>query len=85
MEALLCLIVGLILPVSAAVWIALWLTRTEKRWKFRTPRYRPFKCERCGYDLRASDSQCPECGWWIPHPFSEPTPDQIAERLKNVQ
>jgi hypothetical protein len=32
----------------------------------RFPRYKPGLCQKCGYDLRASKGECPECGAKIP-------------------
>jgi hypothetical protein len=43
---------------------ALWLRRTHRKYK----RAKSGLCPTCGYDLRASQDRCPECGSPIPTP-----------------
>jgi hypothetical protein len=50
----------LVFSVSAALptlWLIRWRRRQTARWKMERG-----LCVRCGYDLRASASRCPECG-----------------------
>ena len=54
------------LSLVFAVLPALWV----RRWRNRIP---PGHCKRCGYDLRASEGRCPECGTAIPATTDRPT------------
>lgn len=47
---------ALLLAILPAIWL--------RRWRDRIP---PGHCLQCGYDLRASEERCPECGTEIPN------------------
>jgi hypothetical protein len=58
-----CTVRYLVVPhwfVGAAFGVipAAWVVRQERRLR----RWRRARCPRCGYDLRATPGQCPECG-----------------------
>jgi len=48
--------------------VILWLIRREHRRLRAKERYEMRQCVSCGYDLRASDDRCPECGFSIQAP-----------------
>jgi hypothetical protein len=61
------LIWAVMLLVAAAVWAMRDAIRDMRfRWRMRKHRiakgWRPGKCLRCGYDIRANESCCSECG-----------------------
>ena len=61
--------------VMCAILPPVWLV-ARRRWK-RRARWRRGLCVACGYDLRASQDRCPECGKSIPathadHGVNEP-------------
>ena len=49
-----------------ALWAGLWWRRRRIRG--------PGLCAACGYDLRASTEQCPECGTSVPEAPAAPLP-----------
>ena len=51
---------ALALPLAVFPAWALWTTGRRERWG------KSGRCLQCGYDLRASKDQCPECGTPIP-------------------
>ncbi len=55
-----------------AILPTIWLLQKRRR------RQNPAVCAKCGYDLRASTDQCPECGEPIPQKQHAPTPDEEA-------
>ena len=54
----------LITGVPLALWLSARIRRVRRRAAGR--------CVRCGYDLRASPSRCPECGHAAPHAGTQP-------------
>jgi hypothetical protein len=48
--------------ITAGVLMGLSFVHREMRIWRRTDRQRQGRCIHCGYDLRASNGQCPECG-----------------------
>jgi len=53
------LAVAAALPLSR---LALMVARLGRRYYARHFGPRPDRCEKCGYDLRATPDRCPECG-----------------------
>jgi len=67
-------------PILPRVGLAQW-----RRWRAYGWR-RSGRCPGCGYDVRASNERCPECGRSLGvAPPAEPTSDEIAERLGRIQ
>jgi zinc-ribbon domain len=54
--------------LAATVGVIVMLVRRENRRMKANERWVAQKCVHCGYDLRASDQRCPECGFPIQPP-----------------
>jgi len=74
-------IVGAVFVGTALV--ILWLIRREHRRLRAKERYEMRQCVSCGYDLRASDDRCPECGFPIQAPELPLTMRLNSSAMKN--
>jgi hypothetical protein len=63
--------------------VILWLIRREHRRLRAKERFEMRQCVSCGYDLRASDSRCPECGFPIQAPELPLTVRLNSSAMKN--
>jgi hypothetical protein len=72
-----------VLSVYAACWVpvvlfgalpAFTLLRAAGRNFVQRRRLKHHRCPACGYDLRATPGNCPECGQEIPNPNAQPAP-----------
>ena len=52
--------------VGAALVRLVWRVRKARRVWHQIDRRVSLRCTRCGYDIRASESICPECGEPVP-------------------
>jgi hypothetical protein len=72
---------GMARVVTAPLWalplavmpFAMWSGWQVQRARRRARRLRRGECVHCGYDLRATPGQCPECGAGSPGPPNDPT------------
>jgi hypothetical protein len=71
------MVAAVYVPVAALT--AAWRWRRERS-RLRTSRRAAGRCVRCGYDLRATQARCPECGA-VAEPPHHPPPERTAAAI----